>query len=238
MLYEIFTGKGAYSADNLADLIKTRNAAAAVSRPSTIVKDIDPLVERVILRCLEPEPANRPPSVLTVAAALPGGDPLAAALAAGETPSPQMVAAAGETEGMKPLYAVICLALAIVGLGAAAWLLIASNAYEKMTLELPPEALSAKARDVISRLGYDPRALDHASDFIEDRDLLLYAGDHDKPRAQWTQIYAQRPTPLLYYYRTSPRYMVPSDYRSELHARHCDSDDPPPISLGHDDGLA
>ena len=32
-----------------------------------------------------------------VAAALPGGDPLAAALAAGETPSPQLVAAAGET---------------------------------------------------------------------------------------------------------------------------------------------
>ena len=30
-----------------------------------------------------------------MAAALPGGDPLAAALAAGETPSPEMVAAAG-----------------------------------------------------------------------------------------------------------------------------------------------
>ncbi len=159
VLYEMFTGKSAYSADNLADLIKTRNAAAAVSRPSSIVKDIDPLVERVILRCLEQEPANRPASVLTVAAALPGGDPLAAALAAGETPSPQMVAAAGETEGMKPLYAVICLALAIVGLGVSVWLLIASNAYEKMTLELPPEALSAKAHDVISRLGYDPRAV-------------------------------------------------------------------------------
>ena len=232
VLYEIFTGKSAYSADNLADLIKTRNAATAVSRPSSIVKDIDPLVERVILRCLELEPANRPPNVLTIAAALPGGDPLAAALAAGETPSPQMVAAAGETEGMKPLYAVICLALAIVGLGVSVWLLIASNAYEKMTLELPPEALSAKARDVISRLGYDPRALDHASDFIEDRDFLLFAGDHDKPRAQWAQIYAQRPTSLLYYYRTSPRYMVPSDYRLNFTPGIVSSDDPPPTVSG------
>ena len=35
------------------------------------------------------EPSARPATVLGVAAALPGGDPLAAALAAGETPSPQ-----------------------------------------------------------------------------------------------------------------------------------------------------
>ena len=39
-----------------------------------------------------------PASALAVAAALPGGDPLAAALAAGETPSPEMVAAAGSNE--------------------------------------------------------------------------------------------------------------------------------------------
>ena len=238
VLYEIFTGKSAYSADNLADLIKTRNAATAVSRPSSIVKDIDPLVERVILRCLELEPANRPASVLTVAAALPGGDPLAAALAAGETPSPQMVAAAGETEGMKPMLAVICLGLAVVGLAAAVWLLIASNAYEKMTLELPPEALSAKARDVISRLGYDPRATDHASDFVEDRDLLLYVGDHDKPRAQWAQIYAQRPTlaPLLL--PDQPALHGAVGLSSGLHARRHHLGRSTTNNLRHDDDMA
>src|SRR5229473_5195516 len=72
-------------------LIRSRDSGV-VSRPSSFVKDLDPLVERVILRCLEADPANRPASALVVAAALPGGDPLAAALAAGETPSPQMVA--------------------------------------------------------------------------------------------------------------------------------------------------
>jgi hypothetical protein len=54
---------------------------------------MDPVVERVILRCLDPDPTRRPSSALAVSAALPGGDPLAAALAAGETPSPEMVAA-------------------------------------------------------------------------------------------------------------------------------------------------
>ena len=49
----------------------------------------------MIQRCIAKDPGDRPSSALAVAAALPGGDPLAAALAAGETPSPEMVAAAG-----------------------------------------------------------------------------------------------------------------------------------------------
>jgi serine/threonine protein kinase len=59
--------------------------------------DLAPEVDRVIRRCLVEDPGRRPASALQVAAALPGGDPVAAALAAGETPSPEMVAASGET---------------------------------------------------------------------------------------------------------------------------------------------
>ena len=69
-------------------------------------RDLDPLVERVIVRCLEPDPKERPASALQVAAALPGGDPLAAALAAGETPSPEMVAAAPKEGALRPAVAV------------------------------------------------------------------------------------------------------------------------------------
>src|SRR5271157_648015 len=114
VLYEIFTGKRAFEADTLAELVQIRNEQP-VSNPSSWVKDLDPVVERVIMRCLEQEPAARPASALAVAAALPGGDPLAAALAAGETPSPEMVAAAGEKEGIAPRAAVAGLASVIVG---------------------------------------------------------------------------------------------------------------------------
>ncbi len=100
VLYEILTGKRAFEATTLQELIRLRNEVE-ITKPSSLVRDLDPLVERVILRCLDKDPAQRPASALQVAAALPGGDPLAAALAAGETPSPEMVAASGENGRIK-----------------------------------------------------------------------------------------------------------------------------------------
>src|SRR4029077_10380247 len=102
VLYEVFTGKRAF-AEKLAG---AAHGSHTPSRPSSVVKDLDPIVEKVILRCLETEPTARPATAPAVAAAMPGGDPLAAALAAGETPSPQLVAASGETTGLRPRTAV------------------------------------------------------------------------------------------------------------------------------------
>ena len=87
VLYEIFTGKRAFT-DAAASTRKSGKADNLLSRPSSVVKDIDPAVERAIMRCLETDPTARPANMLSVAAALPGGDPLAAALAA-EKPLPQ-----------------------------------------------------------------------------------------------------------------------------------------------------
>ena len=99
VLFEIFTGRRAYDAKSLGDL-KQLHDTGTITTPSSIVRDIEPAVERVILRCLARDPGQRPSSALTVAASLPGGDPLAAALAAGETPSPAMLVAAGESESL------------------------------------------------------------------------------------------------------------------------------------------
>jgi len=57
-----------------------------------------------------------------VAAALPGGDPLAAALAASETPAPELVANAGSMEGLRPWVAIGCLAVVFAGLGLLCFL--------------------------------------------------------------------------------------------------------------------
>src|SRR5437867_338948 len=99
VLFEIFTGRRAYDAKTLGEL-KQLHDTGSVTTPSSVVRDLDAAVERVILRCLDKDPQKRPGSALTIAAALPGGDPLAAALAAGETPSPAMLVAAGESEAL------------------------------------------------------------------------------------------------------------------------------------------
>ena len=98
VLYELFTGRKAFEAATLADW-RRKHSEEQPTAPSTVTPGLEPAVERAILRCLEKDPGQRPRSAAAVAAALPGGDPLAAALAAGETPSPEMVAAAGSDEG-------------------------------------------------------------------------------------------------------------------------------------------
>src|SRR4029077_15332591 len=109
VLFEVFTGKHATDTVTPGDLHRSPTRSPS-SHPSSREPELDPVVERVILRCLEKNPDKRPASALQVAAALPGGDPLAAALAAGETPSPEMVAAAGEEDAIRPRTAWILLA--------------------------------------------------------------------------------------------------------------------------------
>src|SRR5262249_31477878 len=115
VLYELFTGKRVFEAKSLPELISLHQKATPPT-PSSHGKDMNLLAERVILRCLAKDPKARPASAVQVALALPGGDPLQAALAMGETPSPEMVAAAGGKTGLRPAVAVACLLAIVVGL--------------------------------------------------------------------------------------------------------------------------
>ena len=118
VLYEIYTGKRAFTATTLAGL-QAQKQQESPAAPSELIKDMDPSVERVILRAIARDPRARPASVAQVAAALPGGNPLEAALRAGETPSPEMVAASGTSEGLDARAAWALLALVVAGAVAA-----------------------------------------------------------------------------------------------------------------------
>jgi serine/threonine protein kinase len=196
VLYEVFTGKRAFG-EKAAEAVRWRGDKS-LSRPSSVVRDLNPVIERVILRCLEEEPSARPATVLSVAAALPGGDPLAAALAAGETPSPQMVAASGETAGLRSRAAVLCLAFVLLGLGLVAFLGIRGSALGKMNLDLTPEVLRQKAREMIAQLGYPERPLDSASGLDYDGNFQDYLEKDAKQHPDWNAILVGRPS-LLYF---------------------------------------
>ena len=178
VLFEVFTGRRAFEADSVAELAQLREKSSPVT-PSSIVSDIDPTVERAILRCLEREPQARPVSALAVAAALPGGDPLAAALAAGETPSPAMVAAAGDAGRLHPGIGAAYLAVLGVGLCLIAFfsdhLTIVGRLQDRSE---HPTVLRARAREIVAELGYaEAGPGTSASEFEFDEDYIRYV-DH------------------------------------------------------------
>jgi hypothetical protein len=186
VLYEMFTG---------------RHRDQSRDTPSSLVRDLDPAIERVILRCLEDDPKRRPSSALSVAMALPGGDPIAAALAAGETPSPEMVAASGEKEGFTLRTAALCVA----GVMAAIVIAAASGRYgsivSRTQLDLPADALAYRAQETLQRLGYTEAPARTAYGFaLWDQDYLKVLNQHD--RATYDSIVTSgRPAVVGFWYR-------------------------------------
>ena len=51
VLYELFTGKRAFEAASLNELIKLRRSDTTPTLPTSLVKDLDPMIEKVIDRC-------------------------------------------------------------------------------------------------------------------------------------------------------------------------------------------
>jgi hypothetical protein len=223
VMYEVFTGKRPYEAATFEEMARLREKSAPTA-PSEHLKDIDPLVERVMLRCLEKNPAKRPASALQVAAALPGGDPLAAALAAGETPSPEMVAAAGEKEGLRPSIAWGCLLLIVSGLVMAAFLAQKTQLLNLVPLPHPPEVLAAKARDMARDFGYTATPVDTFYMFDITWGYIGYVYWNDRSLTRWNNLSTGVPPTIVYWYRESPQFMSSGTFDS-LGA--LDRDDPP-----------
>jgi serine/threonine-protein kinase len=193
LLYEVFTGRHAFASGRTPSL---RGTESRPETPSSHLRSLDPVVERAILRCLEPDPALRPASALAVANALPGGDPLMSALIAGETPSPEMVAASGGAGGLRPLVALGLFAAIALGLIGA----IALS--ERRGLPFGPEdkpyaALRDRADDWARTLG----AAQAEDDVVDGFSL-----DHGKTPG----VKPGTGTPgIFYWYRRSP---VPVTY--------------------------
>jgi serine/threonine-protein kinase len=199
VLYEIFTGSRAFGAGTTRDLLPRA--------PSSLVTDIDSAADRVILRCLDPDPGDRPHSAMAVAAALPGGDPLAAALAAGETPSPEMVALAGSRDRLPLRTAVVCLAAVMAGLVITALVGSKVNLIERAHLSKPPEVLAQNATEWIARLGYQETPRDRVYGFDYAYNVLRFFEEKRIPWPPLTQAGVVRPSPVIFWYRQSPQIL-------------------------------
>jgi serine/threonine-protein kinase len=223
VLYELFTGKKPFDARNVRQLLEMQESIHLPSMTSSAA-DIDPMVEKAIRRCLDPDPAKRPASALAVAMALPGGDPLAAALAAGETPSPELVAAAGRQEGMPRRYSILCLAAIGICLVAAIVLQSRTVAAFRTPMDYPPEVLASKSRETAAAFGYTQRPADSAVWLTEPDGFLSHIDKLANP-SKWEEWLASEPS-IIAVYRESPRLLVAAPYGN------IGTSNPPPTSPG------
>ena len=198
VLVEMFTGQKA-----------SQDGASRPEKLSTTVKDLDPAVEKLIQRCLDPNPSRRPQSALDVARALPGGDPLAEALAAGDTPSPEMVAASEDTGVLSVRAAVACLVLVIAGLAAQVFWGSRQSILNLTPMPYSPEVLEQKAREMAARFGYTAAPLDVDRGFFYDGDYYGWAQRTLKPAEYRVQLANGEPPALIFAHNQSPQYMIP-----------------------------
>ena len=200
VLYELYTGKHPWDRRPATDS-KRRESGRPPSSPSFHTPEIDSAVDRIILRCLEIDPTARPSSALQVGAALPGGNPLAMAIAAGETPSPEMVAAAGEEGGLSPTKAWTWLLATALSL-AVAMFLAQHGLLVNLVPAKEPAVLFERAREIASSLGYNEVA---DSTFWYDSDSAYYPYSSELPAPdRYRSLARTTRSPQQFWYRQSP----------------------------------
>jgi hypothetical protein len=202
VLYEILSGKKAFTSLTIAALREEKEQSTPTA-PSELRQGVDPIVERLVMRCLERDPRSRPASVAQLAAALPGGDPLAAAIAAGETPSPELIAASGLKDGLRPAIAVALLGVVVAGSLAAVAMNRRTMLIQRIAPGKPPEVLIERAREIVRKAGYVDEPADFAFGFDYDSGLIRYIQDTDASARRWDKLLLFGP--VTFWYRQSPR---------------------------------
>jgi serine/threonine-protein kinase len=217
VLYELHVGQRLLPVRTLEERERVNvDAIVAPGLPS-----VAPELERIIRSCLEDEPERRPASALAIAALLPGGDPLAAAVSQGIVPPPEMVAAAGPRGALHPAHAWTLLGVILIGVLALATQTSVTTV-SPSDIPKPPTVLAERARNILAGLGSD-QMMDSALWFAIDPALL----DPTAFRQAATAPPAGERSTVTFIYRQSPQRLVPRNI-----FRLVSDDDPPADALG------
>ena len=203
VLYYIFTGRPAFSAESVEELLRLR-ANSAITPPSNIVGDLDPRIDRLILRCVSEDPAARPASALAIARELPGGDQLAEMVAAGVTPSPDLVAGSGGGGGFTPRTSMAFMVAALAGIALVAFLADRSSLLSYVRLSKSPAVLADRAEELISELARSRNPISRSYGFAVDGAVLDHIAATDQSVDRWRGLGDERSSAMYFWYRQSP----------------------------------
>jgi len=152
VLYEVFTGRRPFETSSPAELCDLRKHAPA-PRPSTVIH-LDTAIDKAIVRCLDSDPQQRPPTARSLITAFPTRDPLGAALAAGETPSPDVIADAGGRGIIAFPIGIALLAFIVCALIALPIIAYRVGWLSRTNLDQSPDVLAHHARKLAAEFGY------------------------------------------------------------------------------------
>ena len=207
VIFELLTGRAAWKAGSLAELRTLRDTTGSpVALTSLSGFNIDPALAAVVERCTETDPDDRPASALAVAAALPGGDPLAAAIAAGETPSPELIAASGGRGALRPAVAAACTAAALVCTAMTLFLSGSTSLLARAGTPPPPAVLRDDALEALAQLGYTD-TLDHPVRHgwsLSPYSLNRVSSAVRTGNADWTAFAESFNAPIRFWLRSEP----------------------------------
>ena len=212
VLHEVFTGQHAQVAGHAG----ARPRGAGPASPVPPVRGLDAALERVVHRCLEREPSQRPASVEEVIALLPGGgDTLDAMIERGETPSPDVVKNAVPA-AMSRGAAWGCLVTALLGLTVLGLFGSRGRVVPQLSLPDAPAVLEARARDHLRALGVPLESRASARGFLYARDRVENIAETDHSRGRWDRIGSERPAVVRFWTRTSASSLEPWHWKQRL----------------------
>lgn len=155
VLFEVFTGHRVFRSAG-----ERLSEEPTLPDPEQFVEGLGPEISDIIKRCMEPSPDDRPSSAQTVLAAFPGGDTLRALVKAGQTPSPEMVAAASGRRLIDQRVGGTLMAVIVGGLLLLALAADDSKLFRQAQLDKPPTVLVDRAQTLLQSIGYAERPFD------------------------------------------------------------------------------
>jgi hypothetical protein len=199
LLYELLSGRLPFGAATMEELIR-RKADEEPPPLSGAVSGLDPALETLVMRCLDRDPGGRPASARAVAEALPGGDVLDIAIAAGDTPDREVVAEARDAGGLSRAASWRAFAVTIAALLAFALLLPATSLLGQLPDVRTPERLAARCRSILRATGWQPTNGEESSGFGTEWSRYHAIGQTDGSAQRW-QAALRGFSPLIFYYR-------------------------------------
>jgi len=209
IIYELFSGQPAFDAKSNEEFAELHRSGQPVPL-SKIVNDVDQEVEQIVESCLRKHAHDRPASALAVAAALPGTDLLAAALAANVTPSPEMVAAARPERDRSIGANYLALIAVMLFVGFAISRDLAKFPWERPSAK-PPIVLVERAREFIKKIHPAASPSDSAHGYCDVDEAMALATGRSQSQQAALVLAGGVDDGLVFWYRQSASRLEPSE---------------------------